>query len=202
MHGGAALVGDSAGQQQIQAVPVDSTAAGHAGDQPYVLLECLDVEPHPVAQRQHPPQRAGLDAGAVQADLETTGTNLAHGLRQGWLQGGLAATEHHCLQQSLPLLEEGQGLPPAHGRLRPTADQFGIVTITAVPGAALAEQHTGQVIRIVEGSHRQQPADPQRAFAAGGTDGILAIGVHDGLRKREGPPGIPGRPSRGNDRTV
>src|SRR5690606_19601861 len=107
-----------------------------------------------------------LDAGTVQADLETHVPHLGHGRIQGRLLGGFATAEHHRLQQADAPSQKRAHLAPFNGRGATSRYQLRVMTVATAPAATLAEQYAGQMAGKVEGGQGDPPPDPERCAHA------------------------------------
>jgi len=148
-------------QQQTQALPSPLPGARHAGNALVVLGQRLDVESHPVHQRQELREALRVGAAGVQADLEAHCADLGHGGAERPLGGGLATGEDHGVQQAAAAREEVQHLGPGGLARAVRVLEVGVVTVGAAPGAAAAVDHGGQLARVVEAGERGEAAQTQ-----------------------------------------
>ncbi len=145
--------------EQLQALPGPFAAAGRPGECGIVLGQVLDVESHPVDQGKQLLQAVRVAAARVQADLETHLFHFRDRPGERILEGGFAATEDHGVEQPLAQGQHFQQGLPVEQLGTAGVEQVGIVAVAAAPGAALAEDHRGQLAGVVDGGERHEAAD-------------------------------------------
>jgi hypothetical protein len=95
----------------------------------------------------------------VQADSIAKALDLFQGIREGLLSQRFTTTKNGRLQKSHTLLQKLTNNVPNDCSRPPEFPEVGVVTIPAVPWAALTKNHSGQLTGIIHGRERLNPAN-------------------------------------------
>ncbi len=162
MHSRPELMVYTAGNDGSGALPCSGTTSRNSGQRVIASGGRLDVQRHPVQANKEIGQPPWIGSCGMQSDFESECPNLLNCIRQPALQGGFTAAEYHGPQQAPAPFKKIQNILPKHGFERPTLQQVPVLTIAAVPGAALAEDHGRELSRIVDGGERGDTTDNER----------------------------------------
>ena len=169
MHSGTKFVCDSGRKQKIQRTRNGLMAPGALGNSFIPLIQrSFDIQPNPVDQGENLSQPIRENASSMKPDQITHPLRLLYRFNNCWLPGWFAAAEDDGLQKSAPFLKELLHVDPLpFGLLNPIGLQMRVVTISALPPAALAKYHRAQLAWKIHRRKRDKPADLKVIFFHG-----------------------------------